>query len=264
MKLAFSTVCCPEWDWQRCTAYAGQYGFDGVELRITREDARKIPRYDGTLRYPETSPLGKPLSPAPVLLATGVCLAEPQDMDDGLSLLETARELGIPMVRVMITAAPNPTVVDLTAAAMAYRRLYLEGERIGVRVLAETSGALADSGEMNRFLLLADCGGEVLWDIHNTFRYCGELPQETFQRLKGRIGYVHVKDSQLVGKRVEHCLAGTGDIPIERAVGLLLENGYDGFLSCEWVRRWNPLLSPPWVVLPEFVKTMNAIAKKEP
>lgn len=263
MKLAFSTVCCPEWDWQRCADYAGRYGFDGVELRITREDSQKLPHYDGTLRYPETSPLSSPLSPSPILLATGVCLAEQRDTEDGLSLLETARELGISMLRIMITAAPNPTVVDLTAAAMAYRKLFLEGRKIGVCVLIETSGALSDSGEMNRFLLLADCGGEVLWDIHNTFRYCGEQPQETFQRLKGRIGYVHVKDSQLAGKRVEHCLAGTGDIPIDQAVRLLLENGYDGFFSCEWVRRWNPLLSPPWVVLPEFVKTMQAIAKEE-
>ena len=49
----------------------------------------------------------------------------------------------------------------------------------------------------------------------------------------------------------------------EMLAALLLENGYDGFFSCEWVRRWNPLLSPPWVVLPEFVKTMQAIAKEE-
>ena len=194
------------------------------------------------------------------MLATSVCLAEQNDLQNGLFLIQTAAQLEIPMVRVMISAAPNPTHVDLTASAMAYRRLFQEGQRLGVRVLVETSGALSNSNEMNRFLLLADCKGEVLWDVHNTFRYCGEEPLNTFQRLKERIGYVHIKDSKLVGKRVEHCPVGMGDIPIEKAVRLLTEGDYDGFFSCEWVRRWNPLLSPPWVVLPEFVKVMSIFA----
>ncbi len=259
MKLAFSTVCCPEWDWRKCCDYALHYGFDGVELRVTKDDSIQIPSFDGKLIFPEGSPLGTPLSPPPAMLATSVCLAEQNDLQNGLFLIQTAAQLEIPMVRVMISAAPNPTRADLTASAMAYRKLFQEGERIGVRVLVETSGALSNSSEMNRFLLLADCKGEVLWDIHNTFRYCGEDPFDTFQRLKGKIGYVHIKDSKLVGKRVEHCQIGRGDIPIEKAVRLLAEDGYGGFYSCEWVRRWNPLLSPPWVVLPEFVKVMSDI-----
>jgi len=257
MKLAFSTVCCPEWDWQRCSDYALHYGFDGVELRVTKEDSVHMPGFDGSSRIPDSSPLGKELSPSPVMLATGVCLAEMRDLREGMLLIRTAAGLGIPMLRVMITAAPNPTRTDLTAAAMAYRKLFLHGEGLGVRVLVETSGALADSAEMNRFLLLADCGGAVLWDVHNTFRYCGEPPSVTFQRLKGKIEYVHLKDSVLEGKRVEHRMVGKGDIPIEAAVRLLMEGNFEGFFSCEWVRRWNPLLSPPWIVLPEFVKVMG-------
>ena len=261
MKLAFSTVCCPEWDWQRCSNYARQYGFDGVELRVTKEDSEQVSSFDGGLRFSESSTLGQPLSPAPVMLASSVCLAELADLQEGMLLVRTASRLGIPMLRVMITAAPNPTRADLTAAAMAYRKLFLHGQQDGVRVLIETSGILANSAEMNRFLLLADCGGAVLWDVHNTFRYCGEEPSVTFQRLKEKIEYVHVKDSVLDGKRVEHCMVGKGDVPIREAVVLLVKEGFEGFFSCEWVRRWNPLLSPPWIVLPEFVRTMEEMGK---
>src|SRR6476659_7387087 len=33
MKIAFSTVSCPKWDFETITARAKEYGYDGVEIR---------------------------------------------------------------------------------------------------------------------------------------------------------------------------------------------------------------------------------------
>src|SRR5438132_12879868 len=33
MKLAFSTVACPDWDFETIAARAKEYGYDGVEIR---------------------------------------------------------------------------------------------------------------------------------------------------------------------------------------------------------------------------------------
>ena len=42
--------------------------------------------------------------------------------------------------------------------------------------------------------------------------------------------------------KTELCLPGQGDIPLKGIVELLQANGYDGFLSLEWEKRWHPAL----------------------
>ena len=33
MKIAFSTLACPDWSWQDITSAAKDFGYDGVEVR---------------------------------------------------------------------------------------------------------------------------------------------------------------------------------------------------------------------------------------
>ncbi len=35
MKLAFSTLGCPDWTLEQCVAAAGAYGYAGIELRYS-------------------------------------------------------------------------------------------------------------------------------------------------------------------------------------------------------------------------------------
>src|SRR3954449_12622147 len=39
MKFAFSTVSCPAWDFDTIAARANEYGYDGVEIRGSPNDA---------------------------------------------------------------------------------------------------------------------------------------------------------------------------------------------------------------------------------
>ena len=52
------------------------------------------------------------------------------------------------------------------------------------------------------------------------------------------------------GSRVEYRMMGYGDVPVADAVTLLDRAGFDGFFSLEWVKRWNPDLQEPGIVLP--------------
>jgi sugar phosphate isomerase/epimerase len=36
LKIAFSTLACPEWNWHDLLANASAYGFDGIEVRLLR------------------------------------------------------------------------------------------------------------------------------------------------------------------------------------------------------------------------------------
>lgn len=63
------------------------------------------------------------------------------------------------------------------------------------------------------------------------FVQCGQDTWEAFEKLKGHIAYLHIKDALLADGRVVP--AGVGDGNVERILRSLLETGYDGFLSLE-------------------------------
>ena len=58
---------------------------------------------------------------------------------------------------------------------------------------------------------------------------------------------------------VRYKLMGYGDVPVENAVLALKNIGYDGFLSLEWVKRWNPELEEPGIVFAQYKNYMKEI-----
>ena len=48
-------------------------------------------------------------------------------------------------------------------------------------------------------------------------------------------------------------MMGYGDVPVFDALKVLKENGYDGTVSLEWVKRWNPDLEEPGIVFAHFM-----------
>lgn len=63
------------------------------------------------------------------------------------------------------------------------------------------------------------------------FVQCGQDTCEAYEKLKGHIAYVHIKDALVADGRVVP--AGMGDGNVERILRSLLEAGFDGFLSLE-------------------------------
>lgn len=63
------------------------------------------------------------------------------------------------------------------------------------------------------------------------FVQCGQDTWEAYEKLKGHIAYVHIKDALVADGRVVP--AGMGDGNVERILRSLLETGFDGFLSLE-------------------------------
>lgn len=63
------------------------------------------------------------------------------------------------------------------------------------------------------------------------FVQCGQDTKEAYDRLKGHIAYVHVKDAFFEDGRVVP--AGIGDGNVAYVLKSLFESGYDGFLSLE-------------------------------
>ena len=67
------------------------------------------------------------------------------------------------------------------------------------------------------------------------------------------IRYIHVKDS-VDGEdgRVAYKMMGKGDLPIREVLSILKNNGYEGFITLEWVKRWYSELEEPGVVFMQY------------
>ena len=52
-------------------------------------------------------------------------------------------------------------------------------------------------------------------------------------------------------------LTGTGVVPVEKQVQVLVAGGYDGFYGFEWEKKWHPEIEPPEVAFPHYAETVG-------
>jgi len=128
--------------------------------------------------------------------------------------------------------------------------------------LMETNGPLGSTEAMMCFMERVPSENKgVLWDIHHPYRYFGESPEVSFGRIAPLLRHVHVKDSMLVDGKVSYKLLGKGDVPVKETLLLLKSKEYDGFVSLEWVKKWNPELEEAGIVLPQFANYVRRIVE---
>jgi len=78
LKIAFSTIGCPEWSWIEVTAMAKDLGFDGIEIRGLGEELhapRALPFTPAEL--PRTLERLQSLGLQLTCLSSGCCLKDP-------------------------------------------------------------------------------------------------------------------------------------------------------------------------------------------
>ena len=264
MKLAFSTLGCPDWKFSEIYATAKDLGLDGVEIRgIANEMSAPKIRAFSPEQLPDTLAKLKEKNLEIPMLTSGAVLGDPAVVEENVaeakSYLDLAKKVGANYVRVMISPNTYPLESDnLECCRKAYGELCDYAKGTGVTPLIETNAVLADTNVMRKFLEEVDRENMgVLWDIHHPFRYYHESPQVTFDRIGSYVKYIHVKDSVMNGDQVEYRMMGYGDIPIFDSIKTLHQGGYDGYISLEWVKRWCPDLQEPGIVFSHFASYMN-------
>jgi sugar phosphate isomerase/epimerase len=91
----------------------------------------------------------------------------------------------------------------------------------------------------------------VVWDTLNTM-VAGEQPEATFRFVADRLVHVHVKDGGLLPDPERNELFGEGSVPLPTIVHMLEVSGYDGWLSVEWEKLWQPSIPDADVALPAY------------
>ncbi|MGY1500625.1 sugar phosphate isomerase/epimerase family protein [Streptomyces sp. QTS52] len=246
MKLAFSTLGVPGLPVSDVLRLATTHGYHGIELRTHPEE----PVHTG-LGLAERADVAAEFKASGVeilCLAGYVRVAAPGDdgpvLTELRALLELARDLGAPFVRVFPGGGTDqsPEEADATAA----RRLGTAAEYAadyGVRILLETHDSHRTGADAIRILgPVGHRQAGALWDVMHTW-LGGEQPSDSFAALSPHLGYVQVKDIASAEDTTPVAL-GAGVLPLAECVEVLSRHSWDGWLCWEYEKRWYEAAAP--------------------
>ncbi len=250
LRLAFSTVACPEWTLERVARGAAQHGYEGVELRTFGAGSTRL-ACDPALTDPakvratfadhavEIAGLGtsgrydERVKP-PVL---GNIIGDPErSVRETKRDIDLAHDIGAPIVRVFGFELNKREKRSRAVRRIAGRlRLVCDDARHrGVRVAVENGGSFGTPAELAALLdsvespLLGAC-----WNVA-AGHVAGADPAEAVRTLGARL--IHARLMDLDHGRPYPL--GSGSAPCRRFVETLLSSGYDGWLVYEWDRAW--------------------------
>ncbi|PWI18261.1 xylose isomerase [Streptomyces sp. Act143] len=246
MKLAFSTLGVPGLPVPEVLRLAAAHGYHGVELRAHPEE----PVHPGIGTEQRADVVGEfKAAGVEILGVAGYArVAAPGDdeavIDELRALLDLARDLGAPYIRVFPGASPEQSRAE--ADATAARRLGTAAEYaadLGVRILLETHDSHRTGADAIRVLgLVGHRNVGSLWDVMHTW-LGGEQPGETYAALSPYLGYVQVKDIASAEDTTPLRL-GAGVLPLAECVEVLSRHGWDGWLCWEYEKRWYEEAAP--------------------
>jgi len=269
MRLCFSTIACPDWSFDDMLSACADIGYDGVEIygafdEIGLSNTNGVSVDKVEIAKSKLVSYGVKIP----ILTTGEYLALNLDAESAeLKVKEhimLAGALGVKYVGVRGERSDDPRdEVDYKELLERYIALCGFAAEHDVHLLIETSGFLADSSVMKRFMEDAKCPNSgVIWDMHHTIRFFKEDMMDTMGRLHSRIRHVHVKDS-IVGRngKLTYMLNGYGSIPIDEAYRAVSGTGYDGFYSYEWGKNWVRQNAEPKAAFGQYLEYMKDILR---
>ena len=264
MKLSFSTLGCPEFDWSDIYSMAKDFGFHGIEMRGLGDNIFDVCARPFTEEnLPQTVARLRRMRLEIPCLSTGKSLQYPETNEEVIEeikrYIDLANKLGTPYIRIMGdgTAQMRDPVDDETVLS-ALKSLMPYAEEKNVTLLVETNGVYANTERLRDLLnqIESDNIG-ALWDMHHPYCFFGEKPGKTVQNLGAYIKFTHIKDSIMENGKVVYKMMGDGDLPIAEIMQALRSINYDGYISLEWLKRYAPDLEDAGVVFPHFANFMS-------
>ena len=157
MKIAFSTLSCPNYGWSDIFTMAKDLGFDGIEVREIKDEIATSPfspeKCEATAKKMADMKLEIPC------LSTGSCLKFADKWDETYAeitkYIGVAGKIGAKYIRILadLDAAPDGEVDD-SFIAEAVKKLIPEAEKCGVTLLIDTNGVYADTKRLCDLLRL--------------------------------------------------------------------------------------------------------------
>lgn len=270
LKIAFSTVACPDLTLEEVAERVEAHEFDGVELRTFGDGASRFacdPALTGpskirdilTREGVEVCSLGsslrfdEPLRPPSPL---GYVFGDfERPVREAKPVIDLASAIGCPLVRVFgCEGRPGESRKGLVRRVVDRLKMVCDHARhTGVSIALENNGDFALAEQTLE--VVERVGNPLLGACYSlaSGAAAGEDPQRAVNLLGRRLYLARIKD--LAGGRPVP--PGEGDLPCREFVEALRRNRYDGWLVYEWDAAWLPDLTPAEEILPQAAATLG-------
>ena len=271
MKLSFTTLGCPDWSFDKILKEAQKIGFEGIEIRGIegKMRAEEIPQF-----FPENIESTKKHIADHNLEIMGfgssACFHTQEIASAGIEeakkAIDVCSMVQIPSVRVFGDAIPVPEKADetisLVARSVASLCEYASDKNVNIafEIHGDFNTIEAISGLIEHCKNYPNFG--IIWDIaHSDCAYADNW-YPFYEVIRPHIKQTHFKD-HIRNADGSHtlCIVGEGDIPIAEIVKTLKEDGYTGYYSLEWEKKWQPYLPEPEIAFPAYYNYMKNLLK---
>src|SRR5688572_30371788 len=215
MHFAFSTLSCPNWDFQTMASRAAEYGYDGVEIRgflnesiltsanVFLTDPAKVRRIFDDARVEIAC------------LASSIAMAHDKRRNAQLAAdlrayVDTASRLGCRIVKLFDTSVRAGQNRAQAAVALGNWLAPLGDYAAQREVLLVVENALSFRTAKELWLMLETINHPAVaacWDIFNAAQI-GESPFVSVPVLNSRIQYTQVKDAKMGALGANYCKLG--------------------------------------------------------
>ncbi|MDX1683570.1 MAG: sugar phosphate isomerase/epimerase family protein, partial [Phycisphaeraceae bacterium] len=264
IKIAFSTVACPEWPLEKVAEQAEALGYDGVELRTLGSGGGELASDPALMDNSQVKDTLAAHGVKVACLSTSISLHPKGDTEifqarqQTRDQIERAEAIGADSVRVFVNQIypGEDRATSLRRVAETARPLVDEAADRGVRLLFENAGSFAAAKPWWWLMEMLDHPmAGILWNAANAAA-ADEADRGgavSITALNSRIAMAKLKDTR-VGEGVGFLPLGDGNVGVEKAVRRLLGIGFTGWISLEWDRVWLPSLAPAEEYLPEAIE----------
>lgn len=270
MKLSFSTLGCPDWDMGEIIKAAVDNDFAGVEIRgYKRElDVSQVAEFKSnareTLRRFKDAGLEIACFSSSVRMSTQTKSDEEKYLEELKRYADLCERFETPYIRIFggeINDTPRKIAMD--KAVITMNRMVEIIKNYPAKIVLETHDDWMAGDDMKELMekVNSDSLG-LLWDVNHPYMFLGEDPNETWEKTRKWIYHTHWKDSKIAIDTelgFEQCLMGEGDLPLQQIYDVLKKGDYDGYLSLEWEKVWNPDIEEPEIAFPQYAKFMKEL-----
>lgn len=272
IKLAFSTVACPDWTLEDVAAKAADLGYEGVELRTLGRGSGELSCDPALSDASRVAEIFADKGIKPICLSTSICMHHRKTDHahrakfEAFKALETAAEIGCDAIRIFGNEVTPGESRRNTLKRIAEHTLELtdKAEDLGVQILFENSGSFAVAKEWWWTLdLIEHPMVGMLWNIANSVAAddADEGGWVSVSTLNSRIRIAKIKDAR-IGQASGYLPLGEGTVGLPTFLRRLRGVGFDGYLSVEWDRLWMPdALAPAEEFLPAAAETLRSWLK---
>ncbi|MEZ4729388.1 MAG: sugar phosphate isomerase/epimerase family protein [Caldilineaceae bacterium] len=246
MNYAFMSFSCPQLSLADMITAAQRYGYAGLEPRTGGNHAHGV---ELTATAAERAAIRQQAVDGGIdlcCLAVSCRYADPatvgDQVDETRRYLDLAADLGIPRLRVFGGKIPEgisrEAAVAVVAAALATVAEHAAQQQ--VTICLETHDDWCDPAHVVAVMQAVNHPAiAVNWDVMHPVRAGGVTMAEAYTMLRPWIRHVHIHDGSKRMDKLEFLPIGQGEFDHRQVVQLLQSDGYEGYLSGEWI-NWEP------------------------